>query len=84
MSLKEGPSCLDESKQTAIQRLNSLGKRLSRDKEYLSMYIKLLQEYEDLDHMKEIKADGPGVAFYVPHYGVYRPEKSTTKLRTVF
>ncbi|GFT98882.1 integrase catalytic domain-containing protein [Trichonephila clavipes] len=34
--------------------------------------------------MREIKADGSGVTFYMPHHGVYRPEKSTTKLRTVF
>ncbi|GFT64082.1 integrase catalytic domain-containing protein [Trichonephila clavipes] len=37
MPLKEDPSCLGESRQTAIQRLNSLWKRLSRDKEYLSL-----------------------------------------------
>ncbi|GFT43606.1 uncharacterized protein TNCV_3362401 [Trichonephila clavipes] len=42
------------------------------------------KEYEDLAHMREIKADGSGVSFYMPHHGVYRPEKSTTKLRTVF
>ncbi|GFY07502.1 integrase catalytic domain-containing protein [Trichonephila clavipes] len=34
--------------------------------------------------MREIKADGSGVSFYMPHHGVYRLEKSTTKLRTVF
>ncbi|GFV26694.1 integrase catalytic domain-containing protein [Trichonephila clavipes] len=34
--------------------------------------------------MREIKADGSGVSFYMPHHGVYRPEKSTTKMRTVF
>ncbi|GFT70660.1 integrase catalytic domain-containing protein [Trichonephila clavipes] len=84
MPLKEDPSCLGESRQTAIQRLNSLWKRLSRDKEYLSLYEKFLQEYEDLGHMREIKADGSGVAFYMPHHGVYRSEKSTTKMRTVF
>ncbi|GFX16772.1 integrase catalytic domain-containing protein [Trichonephila clavipes] len=84
MPLKEDPSCLGESRQTAIQRLNSLWKRLSRDKEYLSLYKKFLQEYEDLGHMREIKADGSGVSFYMPHHDVYRPEKSTTKLRTVF
>ncbi|GFU86972.1 integrase catalytic domain-containing protein [Trichonephila clavipes] len=84
MPLKEDPSCLGESRQTAIQRLNSLWKRLSRDKEYLSLYEKFLQEYEDLGHMSEIKADGSGVSFYMPHHSVYRPEKSTTKMRTVF
>ncbi|GFS75962.1 integrase catalytic domain-containing protein [Trichonephila clavipes] len=84
MPLKEDPSCLGESKQTAIQRLNSLWKRLSGDKEYLSLYEKFLQEYEDLGSMREIKADGSGVSFCMPHHGVYRLEKSTTKLRTVF
>ncbi|GFT95745.1 integrase catalytic domain-containing protein [Trichonephila clavipes] len=34
--------------------------------------------------MREIKADGSGVSFYMPHHGVYRCEKPTTKLRTVF
>ncbi|GFT23976.1 integrase catalytic domain-containing protein [Trichonephila clavipes] len=84
MPLKEDPSCLGESRQTAIQRLNSLWIPLSRDKEYLSLYEKFLQEYEDLGHKREIKADGSGVSFYMPHHGIYRPEKSTTKLRTVF
>ncbi|GFV70308.1 integrase catalytic domain-containing protein [Trichonephila clavipes] len=80
MPLKEDPSCLGESRQPAIQRLNSLGKRLSRNKEYLSLYEKFLQEYEDLGHMRKFKEDGSGVSFYMPHHGVYRPEKSTTKL----
>ncbi|GFT87538.1 uncharacterized protein TNCV_3759791 [Trichonephila clavipes] len=84
MPLKEDPSCLGESRQTANQRLNSLWKRLSRDKEYLSLYETFLQEYEDLGDMREIKADGSGVSFYMPHHGVYRPGKSKTKLRTVF
>ncbi|GFT55541.1 integrase catalytic domain-containing protein [Trichonephila clavipes] len=34
--------------------------------------------------MRKIKADGSGASFYMPHHGVYCPEKSTTKLRTVF
>ncbi|GFU86998.1 uncharacterized protein TNCV_4840441 [Trichonephila clavipes] len=84
MPLKEDPSCLGESRQTAIKIFNSLWKRLSGEKEYLSLYEKFLHEYEDLGHMREIKVDGSGVSFYMPHHGVYRPEKSTTKLRTVF
>ncbi|GFV47982.1 hypothetical protein TNCV_2295621 [Trichonephila clavipes] len=69
MPLKEDPSCVGESRQTVTQRLNSLWKRLSRDKEYLSLYEKFLQEYEDLGHIREIKADGSGVSFYMPHHG---------------
>ncbi|GFV96170.1 DUF1758 domain-containing protein [Trichonephila clavipes] len=82
MPLKEDPSCLGESRQNRDSEIK--WKRLSRDKEYLSLYEKFLQEYEDLGHMREIKADGSGVSFYMPHHGVYRPEKSTTKMRTVF
>ncbi|GFT94589.1 integrase catalytic domain-containing protein [Trichonephila clavipes] len=48
-----------------------------------SIENKELLEYEDLGYIREIKADGSGVAFYMPHHGVYRTEKSTTKLRTV-
>ncbi|GFW28638.1 integrase catalytic domain-containing protein [Trichonephila clavipes] len=43
-----------------------------------------IKEYEDLGHTREIKADGSGVSFYMPHHSVYNPEKSTIKLRTVF
>ncbi|GFU64331.1 integrase catalytic domain-containing protein [Trichonephila clavipes] len=84
MPLKEDPSCLGESRQTAIQRLNSLWKRLSRDKEYLSLYEKFLQEYEDLGHMREIKADGSEFHFTCHTMVFIAPKKSTTKLRTVF
>ncbi|GFS60240.1 DUF1758 domain-containing protein [Trichonephila clavipes] len=76
MPLKEDPSCLGKSKQITIQRLNSLWKRQSRDKEYLSLYEKFLHEYEDLGHMREIKEDGSGVSFYMPHHGVYIAPKS--------
>ncbi|GFW14617.1 integrase catalytic domain-containing protein [Trichonephila clavipes] len=34
--------------------------------------------------MRDIKADGSRISFYMPHHGVYGPEKSTTKLRIVF
>ncbi|GFW03285.1 uncharacterized protein TNCV_463991 [Trichonephila clavipes] len=60
MPLREDPSCLGEPNQTPIQRLNSLWKRLSGDKEYLSLYEKFSQKYEDWGPMREIKADRSG------------------------
>ncbi|GFV55465.1 DUF1758 domain-containing protein [Trichonephila clavipes] len=75
MPLKEDHSCLVESRQTTIHRLNSLWKRLSRDKEYLSLYEKFLQEYEDLGHMRKIKEDGSGVAFYMATPWCLSPRK---------
>ncbi|GFX11009.1 DUF1758 domain-containing protein [Trichonephila clavipes] len=36
--------------------------------------------------MKEVvaKNDNSEIAYYMPHHGIFRPEKSTTKLRVVF
>ncbi|GFW20494.1 uncharacterized protein TNCV_4547611 [Trichonephila clavipes] len=39
-----------------------------------------------LGHMKEVVAENDNleIAYYMPHHGILRPEKSTTKLRVVF
>ncbi|GBO18825.1 hypothetical protein AVEN_175441-1 [Araneus ventricosus] len=82
---KEHWSCLGNSRDIAINRLASLWTRLSRDQEYLKLYRDFLKEYEDLGHMTEIRESvEPDVTYYMPHHGIYRPQKSTTKLRTVF
>ncbi|GBN81557.1 hypothetical protein AVEN_243049-1 [Araneus ventricosus] len=84
MPLKEDPSCLGEYKEIALKRLNSLWKRLKRDPVYLTFYKAVLKEYEDLSHMNEVSDQESQVAYCMPHRGVYRPEKATTKFRTVF
>ncbi|GFV65258.1 integrase catalytic domain-containing protein [Trichonephila clavipes] len=71
---------IEDRKRVEEDRKKETENRL-REKE---LELARLNEYEDLGHMREIKADGSGVSFYMPHHGVYRPEKSTTKLRTVF
>ncbi|GBM45351.1 hypothetical protein AVEN_172970-1 [Araneus ventricosus] len=85
MPFKEHWSCLGYSRDIALNRLASLWTRLSRDQEYLKLYRDFLKEYEDLGHMTEIRESvEPEVTYYMPHHGIYRPQKSTTKLRTVF
>ncbi|GFR19650.1 hypothetical protein TNCT_736921 [Trichonephila clavata] len=64
--------------------LKPLPNVLTRNNPVKSVSRVLSEEYEDLGHMREIKADGSGVAFYMPHHAVYGPKKSTTKLRIVF
>ncbi|GFT63916.1 integrase catalytic domain-containing protein [Trichonephila clavipes] len=76
---------LGNSKDIAIRRLNSLWKRLSRDSSYLSLYAEFLKEYEELGHLERVvESSEPPTHYYVPHHGVLRPEKLTTKLRIVF
>ncbi|GFX67808.1 uncharacterized protein TNCV_1565091 [Trichonephila clavipes] len=44
-----------------------------------------MQEYEDLGHMREVTAENDNpMNYFLPHHGVYRPEKSTIKGRVVF
>ncbi|GFT33541.1 integrase catalytic domain-containing protein [Trichonephila clavipes] len=85
MALNKDPSCLGNSKDIAIRRLNSLGKRLSRDSNYLSLYAEFLKEYEEFGHLERVvESSEPPTHYYIPHHGVLRPEKLTTKLRSVF
>ncbi|GBM67202.1 hypothetical protein AVEN_160798-1 [Araneus ventricosus] len=45
-----------------------------------------MQEYLDLGHMEkvnDVKSASP-FCYYLPHHGVFRPEKTTTKLRVAF
>ncbi|GFV97600.1 integrase catalytic domain-containing protein [Trichonephila clavipes] len=84
-ALKKEPSCLGNSKDIALKRLGSLWNRLARDKNYLNLYREFLRDYERLGHMKEVTNEtDPDITYYATHHGIYRPEKSTTKLRVVF
>ncbi|GFW92498.1 integrase catalytic domain-containing protein [Trichonephila clavipes] len=86
MALNKDPSCLGNSKDIAIRRLNSLWKRLSRDSRYLSLYAEFSKEYEELGHLERVvESSEPPTHYYIPHHGVLRPEKKLTiKLRIVF
>ncbi|GBL94611.1 hypothetical protein AVEN_88738-1 [Araneus ventricosus] len=85
MALSRDPSCLGNSKDMAVRQLNSLWKRLSRDSEYFSLYTDFLREYEDLGHLERVvESSEPPTQYYIPHHGVIRPDKLTTKLRVVF
>ncbi|GFS56081.1 integrase catalytic domain-containing protein [Trichonephila clavipes] len=85
MALNKDPSCLGNSKDIAIRRLNSLWKRLSRDSSYSSLYAEFLKEYEELGHLERVvESSETPTHYYIPHHGVLRPEKLTTKLRIVF
>ncbi|GFW23538.1 uncharacterized protein TNCV_3806351 [Trichonephila clavipes] len=81
MPLKKEPSCLGNSKDIALKRLGSLWNRLARDENYLNLYREFLRDYERLGHMKEVTNETePKITYYATHHGIYRPEKSTTKL----
>ena len=85
MPLSKDPSCLGNSRDSAVRQLNSMWRRLSRDPEYLTLYRDFLKEYEELGHLERvIESKEPVTRYYIPHHGILRPEKLTTKLRVVF
>ncbi|GFW80471.1 DUF1758 domain-containing protein [Trichonephila clavipes] len=86
MPLKCDPNCLGSSRGIALKQLNALWIRLERDPQYLKLYREFMQEYEELGRMREVTVenDNPKMNYFLPHHGVYGPEKSTTKVRVVF
>ncbi|GFU80827.1 uncharacterized protein TNCV_3728651 [Trichonephila clavipes] len=60
--------------------------RLICEEHYANTHFRTKEgDYERLSHMKEvINETEPEITYYATHHGIYRPEKSTTKLRVVF
>jgi len=44
----------------------------------------VIQEYLDLNHMKEVRPTHNSASYYLPHHAVLKPESTTTKLRVIF
>ncbi|GFS90182.1 integrase catalytic domain-containing protein [Trichonephila clavipes] len=50
-----------------------------------TLYKEFMNEYEILGHMEEIKNETlDKINYYIPHHSVYKPEKTSTRLRVVF
>ncbi|GFV14681.1 DUF1758 domain-containing protein [Trichonephila clavipes] len=85
MPLSRDPSCLGDSKQMALRRLNSLWRRLVQDPKILELYRNFIREYLEMGHMEEVVEDEDSTTvYYLPHHGVYRQESKTTPLRVIF
>ncbi|GFV09930.1 integrase catalytic domain-containing protein [Trichonephila clavipes] len=85
MPLSRDPSCLGDSKQMALRRLNSLWRRLVQDPKILELYRNFIHEYLEMGHMEEVVEDeDSAIVYYLPHHGVHRQESKSTPLRVVF
>ncbi|GFU31975.1 DUF1758 domain-containing protein [Trichonephila clavipes] len=77
------PSCLGDSKQMALRRLNSLWRRLVQDPKILELYRNFIHEYLEMGYMGEVEDEDSAIVYYLPHHGVYRHESKTTPLHVV-
>ena len=76
---------LGKSEHIAHASLNSLLRKMDANEKLCDAYTEFLDEYKSLGHMTEV----PGTAeaskrVFLPHHGVLREDKTTTKLRVVF
>ena len=85
---KKDTSLLPDNRSLEETRLRSLEKSLSKNEEKARMYDEVISQYvannwatplREEDH----KADTKPV-YYLPHHGVYRPDKKSTPLQVVF
>ncbi|GFU44339.1 integrase catalytic domain-containing protein [Trichonephila clavipes] len=85
MAFLKEPSCLGESKQTAVRRLNSLWRKLDVNPNLKQLYRDFIHEYLDMGHMEQLSDESEStVSYYMPHHGVLRLDSKSTPLRTVF
>lgn len=85
MPLKENYVCLDNSKDIALKRVNSLWIMLNKEPKYLNLFREFVKVYKEMGHLKEVtQSKEPAILYYTSYHGIYRPYKTTAKLRTVF
>ena len=85
---KRDQNLLPDNHSLAETRLRSLEKSLSKNEEKARMYDQALMQYAENNWAiplseEDLKVDRKPV-YYLPHHGVYRPDKKSTPLRVVF
>lgn len=87
LPVKAVASQLQSNRATAVRRLHAMEKKLAGNPPLREMYVKFMEEYEILGHMKEVsqvKTNTDTIVHYLPHHSVLKPSSTTTKLRVVF
>ncbi|KAK6165298.1 hypothetical protein SNE40_022249 [Patella caerulea] len=85
---KQDQEFLPNNYPLAFKRLTSLEKGLSKTPTKAELYNKVIEEYERNGWSKRLTKeeleDKEKPSYFLPHHGVYRPEKISTPLRVVF
>jgi hypothetical protein len=83
---KKDPAGLPNNYPLACQRLESLERSLAKNPTKAKLYDEVIKEYERRGWAHKLEDDEANKfhGYYLPHHGVYRPEKKSTPLRVVF
>jgi len=76
----ENPRVLGTTLDLAQRRFASLERWLKRDPATVEGYVNFMDEYEQLNHMTEVKLFSvPMNHYFIPYNYVLKPDSSTTK-----
>ena len=85
---KKDPVNLANNYPVAKRRLESLERSLKRNPTKAKKYSDSIREYESNGWARRLSEteieNTKGPLYYLPHHGIYRPEKKSTPLRIVF
>lgn len=86
MPWKQDRPQLQSNRQMAEKRIHSVEKKLMQDKSLAHAYQSTIGDYIRKGYIREVPEMEPKPAseWFLPHFPVVRPEKSTTKVRIVF
>ena len=85
LPFKPHADILPDNYRHSMQRLNSLKKKLDKNKELKESYHEIINSYEKSGIIEKVDSPGePGKVHYLPHRSVLREDKQTTKVRVVF
>jgi len=70
----------------AEKRLRSVEKKLMQDESLAQAFQSVINDYISKEYIREVPdvEPKPSSEWFLPHFPVVRPEKSTTKVRIVF
>lgn len=74
---------LGDSHRSAFKRLLSLENKLNTNPNLKAEYIRIMDEYIQINHMSQIE-DADENGYYMPHHAIVKETSHTTKVRIVF
>ena len=83
---KDNQPSLPDNFAMALKRLRNTEARLQRDNTTASAYAEVISSYVRKGYVKKVnrESDTKKQKWYLPHFPILRPDKSTTKIRIVF
>ena len=85
---KRDPAQLPNNYAVAKRRLESLERTLAKNPNKAKMYDEVVREYKTNGWARKLSIEETtskiNPVYYLPHHGVYRPDKKSTPLRVVF